>query len=765
MYNNERMAARKKTGKSRYLFWTTYGILLMGAALIGGLVGAVFGFAIDLPRVEELQEDRPSIASYVYSDDNRVLGQFALEKRILVSYHQIPEALKLAVLSAEDANFFRHSGIDFRRLLTAAARDILLGETKGASTLTMQLSKLRFTSMEKTLERKIKDFLYAIEIEKSYSKEQIFTFYCNQVNLGHGQYGVAAAADYYFGKSLSELTLAESALLAGMIQRPASYSPINHPQRAVARRNWVLQRMHELGHIDDDQLRKALEEPLVVYGKNNEASPAPYFVEMVRQYLAEKYTTEEIWERGLRIYTTLDYDLQVAAQKALRNGLKEFDRRTRRWAGPVRNLLKEGQELASYSHPDWQQIFYEGQLVHGLVLESSPSEARVKLGSYTARVEPKDVEWTGRKRVDQVLQPGDVAVFVLEKIFHDQKEIEVTLEQIPLVQGALVTLDNRTGAIRALVGGFDFQYSKFNRATQALRQPGSIFKPFTYVAAMEAGFSPSDQVLDAPVSFQDALGREYSPVNSDGEFKGLITIRQALAGSRNIPTVRLANALGPEKIVEVAHRFGIRRDFPPYLSLALGAGEVTLLEMTSAFTTFPNHGLRAQPFFIQRVEDYNGVILEEYTSPRHEEVLTPEIADKMIYLLRGVVEFGTATRARELNRPVAGKTGTTNDSTDSWFIGFTPQITAGVWVGFDEKKSLGERVFGATLALPIWVEYMKEALKDLPVEDFQTGDRPADLNLVQSEPPVPAEADAPRVEVKKGGIVVEDITPPQLDHH
>ena len=739
--------------KRKRLFWASYVVSVLVVAVIGALGGLLFGYAIDLPQVDQLQEVRPNIVSYVYSDDGRVLGQFALEKRFLVSYDQIPETLMNAILSTEDASFLEHSGIDFRRLFVAAVRDIVLGERKGASTLTMQLSKLLFTSSEKTIERKIKDMLFALEIEKNYSKEQIFTFYCNQIYMGHGTYGIASAADFYFNKSLEELTLAESALLAGTIQVPERHSPINHPERALRRRNLVLRRMYDEEYIDVVTFQETLAEPILVRRKNYEQSPAPYFVEWVRQYLEKHYSTGQIWEGGLRIYTTLDYDMQVAARRALRQGLIAFDKENAPWEPSMENGLERIESLDTYSHPDWRQTFYDGQLVHGLVMESNSKQAAVKIGSYTALIQSKDIEWTEQKRVDSVLKKGDVATFLIEAIDRSDKTIEARLDRIPEVQGALLALDNRSGAIKAMVGGFDFQYSKFNRATQALRQPGSIFKPFTYVAAIESGYLPSDKILDAPVSFRDSLGRVYAPENSDQKFKGLIPIRNALAQSRNVPTIRLANDLGIETIIEVAHRFGVDRDFPPYLPVALGAGELTLQEITSAFTVFPNRGVRLEPFFIKRVEDYNGVNLEEHHN-QFQQATSPETAEKMIRLLTGVVDMGTARRARSLNRPIGGKTGTTNESTDSWFVGFTPQITAGVWSGYDEKKSLGEKVYGSTLALPIWIDFMEEIHRDLPAEEFDFSFTSRRRN------PVPERVEGTGEEQPESPWSVEDIPPP-----
>lgn len=750
-----------------HIFWMSYVLLLVGAVILGSLTGLVFGYAVDLPRVEELESQTPNLVSVVYSEDNRILGQFALEKRVLVTFEQIPDHLKWAIVAAEDANFFKHAGIDFRRLLATVFYNIVRGEMKGASTLTMQLSKMRFTSIEKTLERKIKDFLYAIDIEKNYSKEQIFTFYANQVPLGHGVYGVAAAADFYFKKPLDELTIAEAATIAGIIQTPGRQSPILHPDRALQRRNYVLAQMLENGFITDQEYSSARQEELSVVESQDPRSPAPYFVEWVRQYLERAYDQSLIWEQGLRIYTTVDYDMQVAAERALRNGLKDFDQTRNRWQGPLENILEQGQNLDEYTHSDWRQLFFEGLLVHGLVLESTPESAMVRIGTYTATVGPEAIAWTKREDVSQILKSGDVALFRLDQINRSEKVVTVTLEQIPEVQGALLALDNRSGAIKAMVGGYDFERSKFNRATQALRQPGSVFKPFTYVAALEAGFTPSDQVLDSPVTFYDALGRPYSPSNSDGEYKGLITVREGLALSRNIPTVRLANALGPEKIVDVAQRFGIDRPFPAYLSIALGSVEVTLQEMVSAFSVFPNQGVRAEPYFIKRVEDHTRTILEEHKPSLRDEVISPAVAAQMISMLRDVVHRGTATFARTLNRPVAGKTGTTNDYTDSWFIGFDPHITVGVWCGHDTKKSLGNKVYGATLALPIWVDFMQTALETLPEGSFPNEPQWVTRNQeFQAIPDVAVEMDQPTESESQPiqkGIRVEDIRQPAPD--
>jgi len=739
------------------LFWVGYGTLAAATILMCGLAGVIIGYSIELPQVEELQDIRPNVISYVYAKDQQVIGEFAVEKRVLVTYDEIPERLKQAILSAEDDNFFQHVGIDFRRFFIEMIRNVWrhqfhYSRWKGASTLTMQLCKLRFTGPEKRVERKIKDWLFALETEKTYSKEQIFTLYVNQIYMGHGIYGMAAASDFYFKKSLEELSIGECALLAGILNVPGRYSPIRHPERALARRAYTLRRMREEGYITTDEMSFGLQETLLPKG-DRLREVAPYFVEWVRQALERDYATETIWEGGLRVQTTLDYGFQVAARQAVERGLKMYDKKQWPWEGVARNILDEGKSLEDYSDPSWSQVFTEGQMVQGLVTEVGTTSATIHFGGFQAEIGQEAVEWTSTKTLKEALKPGDLALFQIGAIDPVSRTLEVELDRIPAAQAALLALDNKTGAILAMVGGFDFNSSKFNRATQALRQPGSIFKPFTYMVALEEDRSPYERVLDAPVSYIDSVERLYEPKNSDNKFKGLIPMSQALAESRNVPTVRLARALGIRKVIEAARRFGIDHQYAPELAVALGSGETTLLELASAFSVFPNNGVRAIPYFISRVEDYEGVTLDEHQM-QFSQATSPDIASKMLYLLRQVVLRGTGRRARVLERPVGGKTGTTNEATDVWFVGFTPDITVGVWVGFDEKKSLGEKIYGANLALPIWIDFMGEALKHVPPVDFANIHRPTDQEITL------AEREAAAREISAGLVKTEDIPPP-----
>lgn len=719
------------------LFGLTFLVLCLLAVLCGGLLGVILGYTIDLPQIQELEDVRPNVVSYVYSSDGTVIGEYALERRILVTFDRIPKKLKQAILSAEDADFFSHSGIDFSRLIIEMGRNLWnhgfqYTRWKAASTLTMQLCKLRFTGSEKRLERKIKDWLFALKTEQNYSKEQILTLYVNQIYLGHGVYGMAAAAEFYFDKSLTDLSLSECALLAGILQVPGRFSPILNPRAALARREYTLNRMLDEGYISEVEMEKALEEALLPRG-NRARNLAPYFVELIRQKLEKTYSTEAIWKGGLKIYTTLDKDFQSIARKAMHSGIKAFDKMHRPWESPARNVIKENKELKKYNDPEWRRVFDQGEIVPGLVMEVNREIARVRFGKYMAMLGLKDVEWTGEKEdLNRLFRVGDLDHFLVQKVDVERQELEVELDRIPDVQGAMVVLDNKTGAIKAMVGGFDFELSKFNRVTQAMRQPGSIFKPFTYLVALEEERSPHERVLDAPVSYLDDVGNLYQPKNSDDEFKGLIPMYQALAESRNVPTIRLAKELGVGKIIEVAHRFGIQNKFLPVLSIALGSVETSLLELCSAFSAFPNSGVRAEPHYIVKVEDYQGVTQQEQRM-RFEQATSPDIAAKMVYLLKQVVLKGTARRANSLGRAVAGKTGTTNESTDVWFVGFTPDITAGVWVGYDEKKSLGEKIYGSNLALPIWIEFMDSALERFPKREFDNIYRPTPLDFTRAE--------------------------------
>jgi len=695
-----------------------FGLLVLLSALIGAIAGLVLVYSTDLPQVDQLEQYRPSSTTELYDGQGRIIGTFALQRRVVATYADYPPVLREALISIEDKDFARHWGVNVWRIAGAAYRDIESGgKVQGASTLTMQLARNLFLSPDRSFHRKIEEALLAIQIERRFTKQQIFTLYANQIFLGHGAYGFEAASEYYFSKPAKQLTLEEAALLAGLPKAPGYYSPINHPDRALKRRNLVINSMLEDGKITAQQAAEARNQPLNLKVAKDPNSLAPYFVEDIRRYLENKYGSDQVLEGGLRVYTSLDVDLQRAANRALLDGLAAYERR-HGWRGHLQNVLGGGVTIANYEHTDWDEEPETGGYIHALVTLVSPGSATVKFGEYAAKLSEADAAWT-KKKIENILKPGDL---VYVKVM-SWAPVRVSLEQDSGVQGSLIAVDNSTGEIKAMVGGRDFNLSKFNRATQALRQVGSSFKPYVYTAAIEDGAKPDDTILDAPVTFQTASG-PYSPHNYDEKFEGTITLRRALAQSRNIPALKLADRVGIKTVIDYAHRFGITSSIPAYLPVALGAAEVTLFEQTAAFSVFPNDGVRITPRYITRVTDYEGRVLEE-DYPEVKDVISAQTARTMTSLLQGVVQHGTAIAAASMKYPLAGKTGTTNDFTDAWFIGFSPSMTTGVWVGYDEKKSLGNKETGARTALPIWMDFMKVALAGKEPGEFQPPSLPS----------------------------------------
>jgi penicillin-binding protein 1A len=690
--------------------------LLLCSIALGAACGLLFVYASDLPEIRALETYRPTVVTEVYADDGQLVGSFALQRRILMTYEQCPKVLYNAVTAIEDQHFEEHWGIDFPRVAGAAWRKLLKGgRAQGASTITMQLAgNLFLDRSEISLRRKMQEILLALQIERRYTKPQIFTMYANQVYLAHGNYGFAAAAQFYFGKSVSDLKLQEAALLAGMIRGPI-YSPLSDPARALARRNLVLHRMEEEGKITPADEEAAKKTPLGLHLQYPRNDLAPYFFEEIRKYLEATYGTEAVHERGLRVYTTLNVKMQRAANQALRDGLHSYDRR-HGWRGDPANILRDNLgKLDTYEDEDWHHPIEKGSYVTGLVLAVDDRFATIKIGQYRAILSAPDFAWTGRKKANELLKVGDLAQFYIEELH--EATARVQLEQQPAPQAALLAIDNSTGEIKAMVGGYSFEDSKFNRATQAYRQVGSSFKVYLYADAIEKGASPFDTIVDTPFTTISG-GQPYSPRNYDEKFEGTITLRRALAGSRNVPAVKLAEKVGINSVVDMARRFGITTSLPPYLPLVLGAADMKLVEHTSAFTVFPNDGIRIDPHMIRRVTTYDGALLEE-AHPEVHDVISPEVARTMTAMLEEVIQFGTGVQAKALGRPAGGKTGTTQDYTDAWFMGFTPQLTCGVWVGFDDKQiSLGKKETGARAALPIWLEFMKAALEGQPVLDF-----------------------------------------------
>ncbi len=718
-----------------------FAFLLLCAAAFGCAVGLLFVYSSDLPQIRALEDYHPDVVTELYADDGQPIGAFSLQRRILLTYSQIPPVLKDAILTTEDQHFEQHWGVDFPRVLESAWTDAVHHRiAEGASTLTMQLAGGLFLNRaDRSFHRKIQETILALQIERHYTKEQILTMYCNQIYLGSGNYGFEAASEYYFSKPVDQLTLAQAATLAAIIRGP-SYSPVLHPDRALARRNLVLSLMQHDGKISRAQADAARGEPLGLSIESLRNDLAPYFVEDIRQYLEHTYGTAAVHEEGLRVYTSLNVAMQKAADQAVRDGLHAYDRR-HGWRGHLPNILRDHLgTLDTFQTEPWNGVIGKGSYVTGLVTSVERNSASVKIGPYRAILTPADFAWTGYKSPAQLLKVGDLVEVNIKGVSGVLADVE--LEQEPAAQAALLAIDNSTGEIKAMVGGYSFEDSKFNRATQALRQTGSSFKVYVYSEALEQGASPFDTIADEPVTFSNS-GQPYSPQNYDGKFEGRITLRRALADSRNVPAVRLLDHVGIENVINLVRQFGISSPLPPYLPLALGAADLTLMEHTSGFTVFPDDGIHIVPHYIRRVTSYDGAVLEE-DFPQVTDVIPPAVARTMTAMLEDVVQFGTAINAKAIGRPSAGKTGTTNDFTDAWYIGFTPQITAGVWVGNDDKRiSLGDKETGARAALPIWVEFMQQAMQGVPVENFPnvvplenlTGTKPVQVDTPDTAPP------------------------------
>ena len=712
-------------GKSRKLFGQfVFLILLLLSAGAGALGGLVFVYSSDLPKVRELEDYRPDVMTEIYADDGTAIANFALEHRVIVTYNQIPPVVRNAVISIEDKHFESHLGVDIFGVIRAASKDLLRWrKSQGASTLTQQLSKMLFLTPDKSFRRKFQEMLLAIQLERYFTKSQIFTMYANQVDLGHGNFGFEAAAQFYFGKHLNELTLPEAATLAGIPRSPTGYSPIVHPEAARRRRNQVLLAMAENGKINSTQLREATATPLGLNIQRWNYTVAPYFVEEVRQFLERKNGPEAVREKGLRVYTTLNIQTQEVAEETLRKGLRNDDKR-RGWRGPERNILKEHLltsdgspvTLGTYVDEDWNQPLVPEDLVHGLVMEVKADYAEVRFGDVRARITPADFAWTKKTLPADLFLPGDIDLFLIKEL--KGTTAVATLDQEPDVQGAVLAIDNSTGEIKAMVGGYDWNESKYNRVVQAERQVGSSFKVYVYAEAITDGTSPFDTVVDSPVSYQTSSGI-WAPHNYDEKFEGTISVLHALAESRNVPAVRTIARVGVDKVIKLCRKFGITSRLVPNLPLALGASDLTLLEHTSAFTTFPNDGVHIAPRMVTRVTNYDGRLIDDFP-PEVTDVIPASTARIMVSMLREVFNSGTAIsgRAFAAKYPVAGKTGTTNDFTDAWFLGFTPSLTCGVYVGFDDHRTLGNKEEGARVALPIWLDFMGQILKDTPMEDF-----------------------------------------------
>jgi penicillin-binding protein 1A len=697
----------------------------VAAAGAGVLSGVLFAYAGDLPQITALDNYNPSTITRVYSVQGQLIGEFATQRRVIVSYDDINPLLREAIIATEDANFEHHFGLNVKRIFAAILTDVIeRRRAQGASTITQQvarnLDQLGLTK-QKLLERKVREWVLAVQIEKRYTKKEIFSIYCNQMYLGHGAYGVEAASRLYFNKSNKDLNLEEAALIGGIFQTPERQSPFVDMKRAASRRNVVLQRMADEHYITQAQADEAKSKPIVTRGQPTQPPGiAPFFVEEVRKHLERQYGAKILYESGLTVTTTLDARLQELAGRAIEHGLRTYDKR-HGWRRPVRNVLAEGQTIESAKDERWTRPIAPGDTVPAIVVTAPKTgAARLRIGRYHADLGRDGYSWTNRAGPDALFKPGDVIEVAVGKIDDGTSTAAVKLEQTPLAEAALIAIDNHTGQIKAMVGGWNFSRSKFNRSIQAYRQLGSTFKPIVYTAAIDRGYTASSMIDDVPVTFPQPVGPAYTPANYDHQFLGPITLRYALEESRNIPAIKLMEAVGPRAVLEYAKRFGFEEPFPPYLPIALGAGDATLLEITSAYTTFPNQGVRMKPFFVMNVKDRDGNLLEENRS-EPSDAIRADTAFVMTHILRGVLSpRGTGARAAALAStwPLAGKTGTVDDNTDAWFIGFDPDLTVGVWIGYDDKrKSLGTAEQGSLAALPMWMEFMQGYINGRPDKD------------------------------------------------
>ncbi len=747
-------------------------VYILCAASAVTVAGLYYYFAKDLPTLDELTKYRPNIVTQVFSQDGVLIGEYAIEKRYVLPLSKIPKRLVQAFIAAEDARFFDHPGLDFFSIFRAFIKNVREGDVvQGGSTITQQVAKSLLTP-ERTLDRKAKEAILAYRIEKNLTKDEIIHLYLNQIYLGHGAYGVQAAARNYFNKDVSELTLTEISTLAGLPQAPSKYSPAANPAMARGRQLYVLYRMVEEGYINIVEATDAMNTELKVHPLVDiNGGVAPYFAEYVRIYLEEAYGADRLYREGLTVHTTLDAGMQKAAQKALKAGLIEVDKR-QGYRGPVKQLAvgEIDEYIKTLEEDKGNQRLKKGNIYEGVVVEidSRKKYAGVKLGDKAyGRIPLEDMRWARKPDPEipfykarisdpsEALTVGDVIQVRLTAKGGKKGYHRLSLFQEPLVQGALLSIDPANGFVKMMVGGYDFEISKFNRAVQAMRQPGSSFKPIIYAAAIDKGYTPSSIIVDAPLSFRgSSKGTTWRPQNYDHKYYGPTTLRNALVTSRNIVTIKLVRDIGLDYIINYARKMGIESPLARDLSLSLGSSSLSLLELTSAYSVFPGGGKRHKPLFITKITDRDGNILEQHeTDPSwgpaedqqqlapfpHAEpkgaaipgedvplpegyAISPQTARIMSSLLEGVVEDGTGKRAKVLERPAGGKTGTTNDYIDAWFIGFTPDLVTGTWVGYDERQSLGKSGTGSMAASPIFVDYMSEVYRDKPVKDFPLPD-------------------------------------------
>ncbi|MBI5561927.1 MAG: PBP1A family penicillin-binding protein [Deltaproteobacteria bacterium] len=722
-------------------------VLLWGVAV--GLAG-YFYFTRGLPNLESIEDYHPELVTKAYSADGRIIGEFYVERRVVVPFSRIPKHLAQAFLAAEDARFYEHEGISYTSILRAMYKNMMAGKVvQGGSTITQQVAKSFFLSSERKLGRKIREAIMAVRIENNLTKDEILSLYLNQIYMGNGAYGVQSAAETYFGKDVSRLTVAESAMLASLPKAPSKYSPFASLEAAKRRQEFVLSRMVEEGFLTLEAATKAAKERIVLAPKSADSLwVGPYFTEHVRRYVEERYGGDALYKGGLTVYTTLDVEAQRAANEAVNAGLREYDKR-HGYRGPAA-VLKTREEIDAFRAEADKRLSGNGLKAGGIYqavamgFNAKDSSLNVDIGSRRGVVAKQDMEWArlynptdgsdGGTSADvkKTIHPGAVVEVMVKSLpAAASAPVPVTLEQEPKAQAALLAMEPSTGYVRAMVGGAEFGKSQFNRAVQAVRQPGSAFKPIIYTAAMDNNYTPATVVVDSPLVFDmpvvakenggEDLKDQWRPKNYDDQFNGPTTVREAVAKSRNVVAIKVLKGVGVDNVISYARLMGINSPLSRDLSLALGSSGVTLMEMTTAFSTLANMGARPTPVFITKIVDSGGRVLEE-NAPAASPVVSPQTAFIMTSLLQGVIENGTGQRAKALGRPAAGKTGTTNDLNDAWFFGYVPDLVAGTWIGYDDERELGHHETGAAAALPIWLRFMKGATANMPVKNFHAPD-------------------------------------------
>jgi len=739
----QRARPKKRRFLRTFLLWS----FLLGFifALLGALagIGVYFYLSNNLPQISSLTEYRPPIITTVYSDDGRKIAEFFEERRIIKPLDEIPQELINAFIAAEDSRFYKHKGIDFYSIIRAFFKNLEAGTiVQGGSTITQQVTKSFLLTPEKSYTRKLKEAILAYRIDKAFNKTEILYLYLNQIYLGHGAYGVEAAAENYFGKSAKDLNLAECAILAGLPQAPSKYSPFRYAERAKQRQIYVLNRMVDEGFITNIEATEAINTPVEIKPRRNwYIEEIPYYTEQVRRYVEEKYGRDMLYNQGLKIYTAANIEMQKIAEEEVEKGLYELDKR-QGFRGPERHLAPEEIEAFSKTvqsgledHP-----LEVGQTLKGVVIKVDDSQkvVTVRMGNALGQIAIEDMEWARKpdpevayfetkvKLPSEALRIGDVVLVKVKAKIKDADLWQLALEQQPTAQAALLCLEAETGFVKVIVGGRDFRDSQFNRAFQSRRQPGSAFKPIIYAAALDKQFdepdkfyTPASVIIDSPIVFEDEE-RDFTwkPRNYKERFFGPTLMRDALAKSRNVVTIKILQDIGVEYAIEYAKKLGITSELSKNLSIALGSSGVSLLELTKAYSVFANQGYLIEPVFIVKIEDRDGNVLEEM-APERIKVIEKTTAYLMTHMLEGVVKYGTAFRIKALNRPVAGKTGTTNNLFDAWFLGYSPQYVTGTWVGFDDEAPLGKGETGSRAASPIWLGFMQRILADKPLKVFE----------------------------------------------